>query len=316
MSSEECCSTFLTPTITPSGICFWGNFTPTFDQTMETAQTGLSLMLNAPKATETFDWTIVEDDFFPTSSGLTLSLLSNVTQPSLHISEALPVGGGAHVSVAVDYSVMDNRGLTKDIWPWSQPTCVSISSPRPQLLNTTENCVSSNIFSSLVRYGKCLPLLVSEDYFPGTDKLGPCLIDNMLAVPAKSSGTLPPCPEICHAEEFRSRVVSAPLKAGFSSRSAGRSQGLFSQVVSSRRNSSGRDFDNLTVSVVTVYYPSLTYREIIQSKPNLEMWFSSIGGHIGICIGASVISAIEILCFVATVCFLVFKKFVKTLCSC
>ncbi|XP_037792954.1 uncharacterized protein LOC119588339 [Penaeus monodon] len=151
----------------------------------------------------------------------------------------------------------------------------------------------------------------------GTDNLRPCLIDDMIAIPAKSSGPPASCPEICHAEEFRSRVVAAPLKAGFSSwPSAGRSRGLLSQAASWRGSSGSREIDNVTVSLATVYYPSLTYREIIQSKPNFEMWFSSIGGHIGICLGASVISAIEILCFVITVLFLVFKKVLKMLCSC
>ncbi|XP_069995702.1 uncharacterized protein [Penaeus vannamei] len=111
MGSGECCRTFLTPTITPSGICFWGNFTPIFNQRMETAQTGLSLMLSSPRGTAAFDFDIVQDDFFTISSGLTLSLLSNVTQPSIHINEVIPIGSGDHVSVAVDYSVLIKPGV-------------------------------------------------------------------------------------------------------------------------------------------------------------------------------------------------------------
>nr|XP_027226708.1 uncharacterized protein LOC113818718 [Penaeus vannamei] len=150
---------------------------------------------------------------------------------------------------------MDNRGLTKGMWPWSQPTCVPTSSPRRLLLNTSANCLSNNIFGSLVRYGNCLPLMASKDLFPGSS---------------------PSCPEICDAEEFRSRVVSAPLKAGFSAwaQEGHPAHGLFGHAASARRSAAGREIDNSTLSLVTVYYPSLTYRKIIQSRPNLEMWFS------------------------------------------
>ncbi|XP_069995740.1 uncharacterized protein [Penaeus vannamei] len=204
------------------------------------------------------------------------------------------------------------------MWPWSQPTCVPTSSPRRLLLNTSANCLSNNIFGSLVRYGNCLPLMASKDLFPGGDRLKPCLIDDMIEIPAKSGGSSPSCPEICDAEEFRSRVVSAPLKAGFSAwaQEGHPAHGLFGHAASARRSAAGREIDNSTLSLVTVYYPSLTYRKIIQSRPNLEMWFSSVGGHIGICLGASVISAIELLGLVFTVSLLLFRKVFQTLCSC
>nr|XP_027212512.1 acid-sensing ion channel 5-like [Penaeus vannamei] len=106
------------------------------------------------------------------------------------------------------------------------------------------------------------------------------------------------CNLVCEDEDFISRVIIQPLSSQAS------------------RDPSGDDpFPRERKAVVAVFYPTLSHQVTLQSKPNIEYWFSKLGGDLGMCVGASVITIIEVILFLLYLLLLLLKKLARGISS-
>ncbi|XP_037792958.1 uncharacterized protein LOC119588344 [Penaeus monodon] len=108
------------------------------------------------------------------------------------------------------------------------------------------------------------------------------------------------CNLVCEDEDFISRVIIQPLNT--------------------KTSRDPNDVHNATFprerrAVVAVYYPTLSHQVTLQSKPNIEYWFSKLGGDLGMCVGASVITIIEVILFLLYLLLLLLKKLARGISS-
>ncbi|XP_042206618.1 acid-sensing ion channel 1B-like [Homarus americanus] len=296
LSGVECCSRNFQPLVSSLGLCYVGSFNSSYNQRIEGEAMGMSFILRVPQEPpqDELDWNILKKKNF-IYSGLQ-AMVRKKGFPATS-SEKYPINSGQKVNLALYYSKINNELWTTSLWPWSKPQCTPRDAPTEQLLNTRDNCFLGGIYNTFKKMN-CSPL-VSPSFL--TESYPACNITSMVNVPNQYAlYDETKCNVLCEEEKFEVKMLATHLPRIYTT---------LDQELSQPNSSLRYDLASLSM-----YYPSLSYTEIILTKPGLGDWISSLGGKVGLCIGASIITTLELLGFSLWLVYLCLRNTVRALC--
>ncbi|KAK4323334.1 hypothetical protein Pmani_005942 [Petrolisthes manimaculis] len=293
LSGKDCCRKVFKPCVTTQGLCYTAPLTSLLRQEMEGEYRGVFLLLQVPREIpqDDLDWSMLNEKVM-TSTGLQVAVKNNVTSASAAmLSQPFPI---------TQATKMNNELATRGVWPWSVAQCTPPSASPTRLLTASGNCIFHAFYSDLLLQHNCTlpsaPPVIRDQYRMCTMREMLQHTDQQHTLGSTSCATL------CHEEKYDASMVSSPLKSNL--------HALMPPHHFLLNNTNQPRFD---LATLTVFYPRIIYTEIIQSKPNLFDWISSLGGQVGLCIGASVITVLELIMFILWLIFVCVKGVFRSL---
>ena len=189
---------------------------------------------------------------------------------------------------------VDRSGEYISLMPFSEKTCTDIPVPRT---HTTRRSCEGGIWEEAIRNTCSCQHATMLDSWEDKRKSNICEPLDVISCRERWEESFPHisasrhCPTICQKIVYHIVADGSPIKRPMLD-----NIDLFLGDLTPA--DSGR---NITFSVVILFYPTLISKMIQLSKPTLIEWLSAFGGQMSLFIGASVITMLEMLCFIVRV---------------
>ncbi|XP_045118365.1 acid-sensing ion channel 1-like isoform X3 [Portunus trituberculatus] len=308
----ECCREVLKPTLTGLGQCYTTR-SPQVNAILRQTFAGLLGGYKVIFAVNTSEQIIYDSRIVSSPSlaeaGIHVSLSTFDLSPSVATSmQPLRVAPNTAASVAVSYTSLNKRERYKGALPWSVPTCVTEES----FWNLTEeerSKIHHNFFFH-ISYRTC-PLQLTNctllarsftndttaDCHPSDilhhkvmdDQMTDCLYDHLYRDVSDN--------KLCEVTEMTQQMSHTTLVPEMLEAHEGITV-----------------IPDLTYSMINIYYTQLGYTEHKENIPTVFTWFSGLGGQMGLFLGASVITLVEIYFTLCRVLHLLLTAFVAAFC--
>ncbi|XP_071530526.1 sodium channel protein Nach-like [Panulirus ornatus] len=302
-NSSDCCM-FLEPMTTMLGRCYTIYLNSSFRQVKMDEYSGVSLILRDVTEHEPEILPDILDISLLAKTGLQVTLISNLTLPHyLVLTQGDVIIPGTFNTMEVFFTKTDQSGL-RTLLNWQEPPCIppsalSYQHNREALLYSSVNCQLAASF-------KCLSLVCPDCMLNGHYELQnngtrqqPCGIAEAAGCMARlftlqsspwDRGCLQRimdiCVRVCEEQEYVHTTVV----------------GNIPKHLLQHLNQQFQLQDQHLVSVVTVFYPAFQYRLITLYREKLLDIISNLGGVMGLFLGASLISLLEVLVFSSLAC--------------
>ncbi|XP_050692929.1 uncharacterized protein LOC126983840 [Eriocheir sinensis] len=290
---KYCCESLLRPTLTSLGQCFTtlgpAGATTELTQTFAGLIGGFKVIfaVNASEQME-YDSKIVSSPFLG-EAGIHLSFSNFDMSPSVSTSmKALRVAPNTSVSVALSYASLDKTKRYQDVWPWSKPTCVT-EGKFWELSEEERSHIHHNRFFHT--YYRTCPMeltnctLLARRFI--NDTTAECHPSDILYQKAEVK-VMKRCLEnhLTHDKSQYKLCEETEITQQSSLTT------LAPQVMDSQEGVT--IMSNMTYSMINIYYTQLAYTQHRENIPTIFTWFSSLGGQMGLFLGASMITLVEI----------------------
>ncbi|XP_076060547.1 acid-sensing ion channel 2-like isoform X2 [Oratosquilla oratoria] len=265
--SRECCEKMLRPYVTSMGLCFstLGRQENFFKQTIS-GRIGGSTLLLANHLNEYMRYSpLILSEVGLAQEGFQISISNFDTTPAVAThTHGVSVAPSTAASIALDISTLDKRAQYASFWPWSGPQCIreeDIWIMTPAEMAYTEN----NLYFTL-HYHDCFLEHLNCTAMPFN-----ILREGFFT-------------DLCFSTSLTQQVSYTTLKEE-------RLDNLINTFASKIYIPEKSSFQ---LSIVNIYYKELSYTEYFEKMPTFATWFSDLGGQMGLFLGASFITVVEL----------------------
>ncbi|KAK4324235.1 hypothetical protein Pmani_005075 [Petrolisthes manimaculis] len=288
---SNCCSETFQPTLTSLGRCYTTiNTTNSYRQTISGLLGGHRIIfaVNSHEYIE-YDHHVVSTISLA-EAGIHVSLSNYDITPSVATSvQALRIAPNTAASIALTISTLDRSERFLGLWPWSQSSCVTHE--QYGAMSEVERAkMEHNLYFH--SYYRTCPLLHSNCTFLAfrftNDTTRVCY-------PWDVYGQLDLQDEMAHCLQSHLNKHNPNKTMMCQNTMITQQQShttLLREVVKAQQGITIKP--GVNVSMMNVYYPQLGYTEYRERVPTIFTWFSKLGGQMGLFLGASFITVVEV----------------------
>ncbi|KAK4291665.1 hypothetical protein Pmani_035522 [Petrolisthes manimaculis] len=318
---NKCCQS-LKPVATTSGLCFAMLPDKNFYQNLAGEYKGYILFLSLPQDDvpgnnifPDIDGELI-DKTFVAKTDIQLTVMNNLTYPSL-----LVTGQGSLItkdslnSIRVTLSEIDKSGMKTaidiNLPECSRPENLDPTRPTTRLLSTVTNCLDGALVKCFYKMCQCFIYGFSYS-FKDHEKMQMCSLNKtvqcitnlyeqlsemsdldtftefspfpnltLATMARKCLGTeLRKCQHLCHELRYSYTNSMSPMRPAYKDEV---SQDLIQDT----------NYRNSSLALVTVYYSSNLYTKVKIYRLAFGHLMSNLGGHMGLFLGCSIITAME-----------------------
>ncbi|XP_018023291.2 acid-sensing ion channel 4-B [Hyalella azteca] len=283
-SGQECCEKHFITVLGNLGLTFVTKNKILQDR--EAVAAGLSLDLRVPVKPLSLDWDNMNYRATVLQSGLRINILSDDKGYDSEVSSLVSVTTGERAMVAVSYTKIDNTGLHQSIVPWwdSSLSCTPSHAPYEERAVVGQNCHAASVHKCTKMRAGHLPLLerncvlVTYPFWNGKDRF--CDIDDHVYLMETGVNASQEC-----QQNFFNECGAACEETVYTYSTQNT---VLTYQLEKPRNDSW-----YVQGAFTMFYTKLSYTLFSQSRPDLMILLSSLGGQIGLFTGASLITFSE-----------------------
>lgn len=269
-----CCKEHFDTVLGSFGLSFLSK--TAFIQEREEVAAGLTLSLRVPVQALDLDWDYMNRDATLLKAGLRVSIIDNSKDFSAGSSSVVPVLGLDRILVTLSYFQHDNTGLYQSLFPWldSSADCTPADAPFQQQASVGGNCVVNSLHVCADHLRNCN--FVSYPFWNGKDRF--CdFKDQVTMIHSEEAAQcynehITNCGHLCQEDIYRFSAQSCPLLQ-------------FNDVQDEKLKSNWSQ-----EGAFTMFYTHLGHTSVTQSRADLVKLLSSLGGTMGLFMGASMIT--------------------------
>ncbi|KAF2360710.1 Epithelial sodium channel [Trinorchestia longiramus] len=281
----ECCQKYFTTVLGHLGLSFLA--TKEIMQDRETVSAGLSMTVRVPTQPLSLDWDYMNHRATVLQGGLRFNILGNDKGYDSEVSSLVPVTGRERTMVTLSYTKHDNQhlilqhdntGLYKSLTPWMDHNlaCTPGDAPFEKRAKVGQNCHSFSVHNCTKKLRQCV--LVNYPFWNGVDRI--CDIEDLVHLTLTAVNVslecqrkyFNSCGPACEDSAFTYSTLNTPL--------------LYLKEDTS--NSSW-----YVEGAFTMFYAKLSYTLFTQTRPDIMIMLSAVGGQVGLFMGGSFITLAE-----------------------
>lgn len=301
LTSSLCCQTVLRPTITTLGVCFTtlSQNGLRLNQTIAGLVGGYRILFDvALHEYMDYDYNVVSTTSLA-EAGIHVSLSNFASSPAVAANiQAVRIAPNTAASVALDVTNIDHTEVYLDDWLWPNPRPRCVSEEKFWAMSEEERAYTgSNQYFSLL-YRDCLNHFFNCSAIPfmfTNDTTSACTPDITL-YQSKINDKMMDCVQnhLSQLEEGFGKLCFTTTINQQLSYTTLMKNGV-QNIIDNRLLP-----PNITLSMVNIYYTELGFTEYYERIPTFITWFSDLGGQMGLFMGASFITLVEL---IFTVCY-------------
>ncbi|XP_071546305.1 acid-sensing ion channel 2-like isoform X2 [Panulirus ornatus] len=293
--STECCQKLFTPSLTTMGLCYTtvGHNNTKHTQTIAGLIGGQRIVfgINLSEYME-YDTNVVSTTTLA-EAGVHVSLSNFDLIPTVAANmHAIRIAPNTAASVALTTTKIDHTERYLEDWPWTsqRPTCVR-EGPYRAMTEEQQAYTQNNLYFTLL-YRYCLLQLANCSAVAlrfTNDTTRECLPHQILHHMSANGGA-----HECLRQQLES--YSDRVRKLCHTTSINKQLSYTNLMTETLRDLHRLTTINRTLSMINIYYSHLGYTEYNERIPTFTTWFSNLGGQMGLFLGASFITLVE-LCF-------------------